>query len=90
MYKTHTVNSMKQYLVVKKYKLHFVTSTRPLTVLDRGLLHKLIRMVLNQVESDWANVFADVPQGPIIDPFRFLIYINDEVNNILSSKCLCC
>ena len=39
-------------------------------------------MVLNGVESDCADVLAGIP---ILGPLLFLIYINDIVNNILSS-----
>ena len=43
------------------------------------------RVVLNGIESNWADVLAGVSQGSILGPLFFFIYINDIVNNIRSS-----
>ena len=49
------------------------------------LSHRRQRVVLNGVETNWADVRAGVPQDSILGSLPFLIYINDIVNKISSS-----
>ena len=43
------------------------------------------RVVLNGMESNWGEIKAGVPQGSVLVPLLFLIYVNDLERGIKSS-----
>ena len=55
--------------------------------IEKWLTHKRQRVIVDGEISDWKSVLNGVPEGSVLGPILFLIYINDLEDDI-SSKVL--
>ena len=56
-----------------------------LSWIDSFLKNRQQRVVINNTLSSWKKVTSGVPQGSILGPLLFLVYVNDIGNGLIST-----
>jgi len=76
------------YLLLLKMNRQFGIESNMLNWFSSYLHGRKQRVILNGKHSDWYNVTSGVPQGSILGPTLFLMYINDIFDCVYYSELL--
>ena len=82
-----TFDTINHTILLKKLP-HFGLSENLITWISNYLTHRVQKCTVNGLMSDERPITCGVPQGSILGPLLFLLFINDIDTNVVHSKVL--
>ena len=81
-------DSMSHCRLLKKLQAYGIKG-KLLTWIGDFLTVRKQRVLVNGKESSWCNVSSSIPQGSVLDPVLFVVFINDLTDDIDSNVKIC-
>ena len=81
---TNACDKVSHQRLLLKIKAHGIANCM-INWIEKWLIYRRQRVVVDREVSNWKSVFSGVPQGSALEPILFLIYINDLDDDITSN-----